>query len=285
MPASTTHPGKFRGISRGVFGLKSWDPLPRPGEPAPGRDVASIAPTPGRGATPVGQAPPQLQQHRPGVPAPQQPQKPQPQPDPAAGGDRGVTTQHAQQNKAKPNNKGPRPESPMVAKYSYKANPNSPLENELTVTQKDKLKFIEVHEMNEQWWKVQNDAGQEGYIPATYCMEIKITSLPWLPPPEELPEVGAEPQGTGGVFGLPPKAAYKPYQPSYSHASLGITAPKRDEPSAAVEDFACHLCDKKLNGPMPYRMHMASKAHKENVEVAQEEGWLHEVKGYEHEKA
>ena len=27
-----THPGQFRGISRGVFGLSSWDPLRQPGQ-------------------------------------------------------------------------------------------------------------------------------------------------------------------------------------------------------------------------------------------------------------
>ena len=65
------------------------------------------------------------------------------------------------------NSKLPRKDAPLVAKYSYNANPNSPLEKELSVRQKDKLKFVEVHEMNDQWWLVQNEAGERGFIPAT----------------------------------------------------------------------------------------------------------------------
>ncbi len=37
-------------------------------------------------------------------------------------------------------------------------------------------------------------------------------------------------------------------------------------------DWYCDVCEKQLNGPKPYGAHMASKAHKEEVELAKEYG-------------
>ena len=42
------------------------------------------------------------------------------------------------------------------------------------------------------------------------------------------------------------------------------------------ENFFCDVCSKKLNGPIPYKMHLNSKAHKEEVALKEEFGywWL-----------
>ena len=44
----------------------------------------------------------------------------------------------------------------------------------------------------------------------------------------------------------------------------------------ASENFFCDVCSKKLNGPIPYKMHLNSKAHKEEVALREEFGywWL-----------
>ena len=34
----------------------------------------------------------------------------------------------------------------------------------------------------------------------------------------------------------------------------------------AAKEFYCEICDKNLNGPQPYKMHMSSKAHREEME-------------------
>ena len=38
-----------------------------------------------------------------------------------------------------------------------------------------------------------------------------------------------------------------------------------------VEDYFCEMCDKKFNGPKPYRAHLLSRAHKEELELRAEE--------------
>ena len=58
-----------------------------------------------------------------------------------------------------------------MAKYNYKANPNSPLgEPELSLSQGQKVSLLQKHASNDQWWKVRADDGSEGYVPATYVM-------------------------------------------------------------------------------------------------------------------
>ena len=57
-----------------------------------------------------------------------------------------------------------------MAKFSYKANPNSPLGKELSCTQKDKLTFISCHPKNEAWWVTENQEGEQGYVPASYML-------------------------------------------------------------------------------------------------------------------
>ena len=41
----------------------------------------------------------------------------------------------------------------------------------------------------------------------------------------------------------------------------------------ASENFFCDVCSKKLNGPIPYKMHLNSKAHKEEVALKEEFGY------------
>ena len=40
--------------------------------------------------------------------------------------------------------------------------------------------------------------------------------------------------------------------------------------SSASQNFYCEVCDKKLNGPIPYDVHLNSKAHKEEVAIREE---------------
>ena len=65
-------------------------------------------------------------------------------------------------------------------------------------------------------------------------------------------------------FGMP--TGYKPpikqYVSSYGRENL----PAARNTAEANKEFYCELCDKNLNGPQPYKMHMSSKAHREEVE-------------------
>ena len=40
--------------------------------------------------------------------------------------------------------------------------------------------------------------------------------------------------------------------------------------SLTEENYFCEICDKKLNGPIPYDVHLKSKAHKEEVAMREE---------------
>ena len=40
--------------------------------------------------------------------------------------------------------------------------------------------------------------------------------------------------------------------------------------NSTENNYYCDVCDKKLNGPIPYKMHLNSKAHKEEVEIEKE---------------
>ena len=63
------------------------------------------------------------------------------------------------------------PNQKLIVKYSYKANPDSPLgEPELSVQQKDEAVFISYHQHNKLWSKICRTDGVEGYVPTTYIM-------------------------------------------------------------------------------------------------------------------
>lgn len=52
-------------------------------------------------------------------------------------------------------------------------------------------------------------------------------------------------------------AVFKPYVPTYD-----LKGEKQGE-----NRFECEICNKFFNGPQPFKMHMNSKAHKEEVEM------------------
>ena len=54
---------------------------------------------------------------------------------------------------------------------------------------------------------------------------------------------------------------WKPYKSAY--------APKERETIATEdeENYYCKVCEKKFNGPIPYNVHLNSKAHKEELEL------------------
>eukprot|EP00112_Aurelia_sp_Birch-Aquarium-sp1_P017386 Seg402.6 transcript_id=Seg402.6/GoldUCD/mRNA.D3Y31 product="hypothetical protein" protein_id=Seg402.6/GoldUCD/D3Y31 len=162
-------------------------------------------------------------------------------------------------------NKGSRNDLRMVmAKYSYKANPERPGGfDELTIKQTEKLYFHCAHPQNPLWLKAENEEGIIGYVPANYIIELesKPSRLPWLENKRLEREAEREKQeeqsGTSG-FGQPQTGELpaKKYISAYD-----------SQASAQASDFGCELCGKTFNGPQPYRMHMASKAHKEEVEA------------------
>ena len=58
----------------------------------------------------------------------------------------------------------------LLVKYSYTANPNSPLgEGELTVRQKEEVTFMLYNADNPLWCKVSLN-GAEGYVPSNYLI-------------------------------------------------------------------------------------------------------------------
>ena len=56
----------------------------------------------------------------------------------------------------------------LLAKYSYKANPESPIGRELDMKQGDQLTLVS--DVDAVWWKTENSNGEVGYVPASYVM-------------------------------------------------------------------------------------------------------------------
>lgn len=59
---------------------------------------------------------------------------------------------------------------PMIAKYAYSANPDSPLGRELSVKKGDALSFLKSHQDNNSWWLAENIDGEIGYVPMSYML-------------------------------------------------------------------------------------------------------------------
>lgn len=142
-----------------------------------------------------------------------------------------------------------RPSQQLMLKYKYDGNTDSPLGRELTVKAKDMVTFVSRHD--EHWICVRNEHGDEGFIPDSYVIPNpeSVKSLPWLDQNTE-ERVKQE------------SVEYKPYRSAY--------APKTSEATSVEEDsskYYCRVCDKQLNGPIPYQVHLNSKAHKEEMEV------------------
>ena len=64
-------------------------------------------------------------------------------------------------------------------------------------------------------------------------------------------------------------AVYKPYKSAYDKEAPAKKEPEEKKPNP---DWYCRTCEKQLNGPKPYGAHMASKMHREEVEIAKENG-------------
>lgn len=144
-----------------------------------------------------------------------------------------------------------------IAKYSYKANQDSPLgEAELSLSVGQYVTLVEKHKDNDMWCKVINEGGETGFVPTKYlqAVEEKITTLPWLANKQIDEE--KDNQGSGV------KGPYKAYVSAYN----------KPEPKPAIDlkQYYCDVCEKQLNGPLPYKAHMMSKAHKLEVELAEE---------------
>ncbi|ELU11287.1 hypothetical protein CAPTEDRAFT_226089 [Capitella teleta] len=190
-------PGQLQGCGRGVFGLKSWEPIRRNVGSASSKGTSVTAPPPAPAKKSMKQR--------------------------------------------------------MVAKFSYKANHDSPLGEELDAKQGQKMFFIEPHPENDHWWLAEDDDGNRGFVPASYMLvlEVKENGLPWLKNQEE------------EVPPVTPSGPFKAYKSTYEHSDL-----KKEGLAPSTREYFCDVCEKQLNGPQPYRAHMASKSHREAVEEA-----------------
>lgn len=154
----------------------------------------------------------------------------------------------------------------LLAKYKYTANPAKPGGfDELTIMQGEKLVFSRPHPSNPFWWEAKSENGDIGFVPATYMMvlEDKITSLPWL---EDAKKKKTEIDDKQAESNPGAKPAFKPYVSAYG--SRKSSSSKSN--SSQENQYYCEICDKKLNGPIPYEVHLKSKAHKEELEVREE---------------
>ena len=62
----------------------------------------------------------------------------------------------------------------VLAKYSYKANPERPGGfEELTIKQGEHIYFHEKNPNNPYWVKAENEQGEIGYVPANYIVVSK----------------------------------------------------------------------------------------------------------------
>lgn len=163
----------------------------------------------------------------------------------------------------------------VVAMYSYTADPKAPGGfAELSLKQGESLVLLGEHSSNEHWWEVKNEDGQTGFVPSSYLIVKDDTVLPWLSlsslksEEEErqlrlrrLKQEAMASQGKGlgpAPKNLPP--VHKPYISSYD---------SNNKLKAGPSQYYCEVCDKHLNGPQPYKAHMASKAHKEELALRQ----------------
>ena len=65
----------------------------------------------------------------------------------------------------------------IIAKYNYKANPAQPGGfPELSLKQGEHVMLVckgHAPTQNSLWWEVRNVAGDQGYVPANYCLELE----------------------------------------------------------------------------------------------------------------
>jgi hypothetical protein len=140
----------------------------------------------------------------------------------------------------------------MMAKYTFTANPDTPLGKELSLKPKEEVHYLCTHASEDLWALVRNSNGEEGYVPFSYLFDLdaSVSSLPWLDQKNEDQE--AE------MASLPTPGVYKPYVSAYNRV---------EAKSQQKEKYYCDICNKEFNGPRPLEAHLVSKAHKEEVEA------------------
>ena len=131
--------------------------------------------------------------------------------------------------------------------------------------------LIKEHPTNEHWWEVRNEDGLTGFVPASYVMirNTPSTSLPWLSQQVlqqaederkeravRLKQVQSAADGKG--FGPSPRTE----STLLNQAKSGVKAR-----SASGKENYCDVCKREFNGPIPFKAHLASKAHREEVEA------------------
>eukprot|EP00794_Sanderia_malayensis_P017581 gene17581-19333_t len=147
----------------------------------------------------------------------------------------------------------------VLAKYSYTANPDKPGGfEEMSMKQGDKLYFHSKHQNNPHWVLAEHLDGSSGYVPASYLMNKRLE----IEEEEKQRTNNHGNGGGGGGFGTPAPGSVK--QPIKSYVSAYVT--KDTAQVQPINQYMCDVCDKSFNGPQPYKMHMSSKAHKEEVE-------------------
>jgi hypothetical protein len=143
----------------------------------------------------------------------------------------------------------------------------------------EQLVYIREHPDNEHWWEATNSEGHSGYVPSSYVILKDDQSLPWLEQKalmerekerkeRALRHVQQQEMTEGKGFGPPPKQTDKPYTyvSAYNRQPASSTSS-----SGTVTSYYCDVCEKSFNGPKPYKAHMLSKAHKEELQLRQEE--------------
>ena len=145
--------------------------------------------------------------------------------------------------------------STLLAKYSYKANVARPGGfNEADIRQFEKVSLLNKgYGDNPLWWEIAKADGTKGYVPANYLTtddsNSEVTSLPWLKQQSEDEHASA----------IRRNVQYKSYIPTYAE----------NKKAQASNQYFCGTCERSFNGPVPYRAHMSSRAHKEEVQAAE----------------
>ena len=97
----------------------------------------------------------------------------------------------------------------MLATHRYKKNPDSPVGNELDLSEGETLVYLMKHDDNDHWWLEENGRGQVGYVPASYLMIIIDDTLQ----EEDSDTTRKEGQGKGTEAELTSSATCRGQQP------------------------------------------------------------------------
>lgn len=129
--------------------------------------------------------------------------------------------------------------------------------------------LIKEHPSNEHWWEVKNEDGQTGFVPASYVMirQAPSTSLPWLS--QQVMQQAEEERKERAVRLKQVKSAAdgKGFGPSPRTNSSSLNQSVSGLKTQSGKENYCDICNKQLNGPIPFKAHLASKAHREELEA------------------